>query len=453
MKKRIILTFLSCLMLCLFAVIGQAASSGKNIVAYYPNWGVYGANNQNMKVDELPWDKVTYINHAFWTVADDFSLVSTDEWADLQMDMGYTAKTPDGTEYKGHFAAYQAVHEKYPDVNIVISVGGWTKGHNFSAMASTKENRALFIHSCIQTLEKYPFLAGIDLDWEYPGQGRSGENDDPNDFGCPGTENDRVNFTSLLQELRLALDANGMKNAKITICEQANAAASIKNQELKKIAKVVDVVNVMTYDYDGSWSKNTGALSPLKGNALNTVDTMKAYAKFFDKKQLNVGTPLYSRGWGQVEMKNGTALGQMSGSPDTPSVRVAGIQDQTKGTYGVYTSEWDSTGKAKLARQPELLGKDYGIYPGGQNPWFLLKKWEQSPAEGWISGYDENTDSAWLYNEKTKEFYSYENERSLQAKLDLVNENGYGGMIVWCVSGDIKGEYPMFTQMAKAMFK
>ena len=453
LKKQIILTVLSCLVLCLFAVTGQAASSSKNIVAYYPNWGVYGENNQNMKVDQLPWDKVTYINHAFWMVADDYTLVSTDEWADLQMDMGYTAKLPDGSEYKGHFAAYKAMHEKYPNVNILISVGGWTKCHNFSAMASTKEHRAIFINSCIQTLKKYPFIAGIDLDWEYPGQGRLGDSDDPNDFGCPGTEKDKANFTVLLKELRQAMNKNGMQNAKITICEQANVANSIKNQELKKIAKVVDMVNVMTYDYDGSWSKKTGALSPLKSDALNTAKSMEEYSKYFNKKQLNVGTPLYSRGWGQVEMVNGTALGQMSGAPDTASVRVCGIQDQVKGTYGVYTSQWDSTGKAKLVREPELLGKEYGVYPGGQNPWFLLKKWEKSPQDGWIAGFDERTVSAWLYNSKTKEFYSYENERSLQAKLDFVNQNNYGGMIVWCVTGDIKGEYPMFTQMAKAMFK
>ena len=52
----------------------------------------------------------------------------------------------------------------------MISVGGWTKGHNFHAMALTKEGRTTFINSVIAFLKQYPFIDGIDIDWEYPGK-------------------------------------------------------------------------------------------------------------------------------------------------------------------------------------------------------------------------------------------------------------------------------------------
>ena len=77
----------------------------------------------------------------------------------------------------------------------MISVGGWG-ATGFGPMAATAENRAKFARSVVEVIKNYG-LDGIDLDWEYP----------TTDIGSEkGKPEDKYNFTSLIRELRDALE-------------------------------------------------------------------------------------------------------------------------------------------------------------------------------------------------------------------------------------------------------
>src|ERR1041385_8274928 len=63
----------------------------------------------------------------------------------------------------------------------------------------SSESRARFVESAVDFVKRYD-LDGFDVDWEYPGL--------PG-FGNVNRPEDKPNFTSLMSELRLALDKAG----------------------------------------------------------------------------------------------------------------------------------------------------------------------------------------------------------------------------------------------------
>uniref|UniRef100_A0A914Z8Q6 GH18 domain-containing protein n=1 Tax=Panagrolaimus superbus TaxID=310955 RepID=A0A914Z8Q6_9BILA len=106
-------------------------------------------------------------------------------------------------------------------------------------MASNEENRKKFAKSAIDFINKYNF-DGIDIDWEYPESG------------------DKDNFAKLLKDLK------AVSNKKlVTIATASDSVKIDAGYDVPEIAKSVDFVNVMTYDFHGSWEQKTGQNSPL----------------------------------------------------------------------------------------------------------------------------------------------------------------------------------------------
>ena len=222
MKKLICVLLTLSLTLALFlgAAAAETAKKGPGVTVYFPNWNIYSDARQD--VTNLPWDRIDCVNHAFWEVVPQdggFAVVSTDPWADTDPDNAVA-----------HFPQYAAAAEKYPDKQILISIGGWTDSGHFSEMALTAESRGSFIKSCLDTLDEYPFLSGLDIDWEYPGVER--EPEDENDEGCPVVGDDWTNYTLLLKELREALDEHfGAGNKVLTVCAGASVGWSLSKQD------------------------------------------------------------------------------------------------------------------------------------------------------------------------------------------------------------------------------
>src|SRR6185295_2655734 len=89
-----------------------------------------------------------------------------------------------------------ALKKQNPKLKVIISVGGW-EADGFSDAALSDESRTKFAESALTLLRQH-HADGIDLDWEYPGQGVAGIKFRPED---------KENFTRLLRTLRERLDA------------------------------------------------------------------------------------------------------------------------------------------------------------------------------------------------------------------------------------------------------
>lgn len=384
------------------------AAAGKRIVIYFPNWAVYQSTTSLFEVSFIPWDKVTHINHAFLKVGKisdgNYNLALTDEWADTGISFAHSDPAWDGL--KGHFGEYKYYKSLYPNVKILVSVGGWTKGKYFHEMASTDAGRNSFATSCVEFLNKYPFFDGIDIDWEYPGVNRPADTSNQYDEGTPGGPEGTHNFTLLLQELRNTLNHKGMADKLLTIAAPAGATM-IALQEPNLYHQYLDFINVMTYDMHGTWESQTNHLSPIYASPndptpnLNTDFVMKYYRDTLNvpAAKLNVGTPYYSRGWSGV---NG-------------------------GNNGLYANAYSGA--------PGNLGT------GGQNTYPRMKELENT--SGYIKYWDTYAKVPWLYNASLGYMYTYEDPASLAERCDYVSTNGFGGIMAWDISTDDKNGFPL----------
>ena len=397
--KRFICVLLTAFLsaaLCAGCVCAETTKEEPGVTVYFPNWNIY--SDSRNAVNGLPWDRIDCVNHAFWEVVPQdggFAIASTDPWADTD---------PDNPA--AHFPQYAACAEKYPDKKILISIGGWTDSGCFSEMALTAESRGSFIRSCIDTLDAYPFLSGLDIDWEYPGVER--EPEDENDEGNPVVGDDRTNYTLLLKELREALDRHFGQGKKIlTVCAGASVSYSLCMQDYASLHPYVDRINMMTYDMAGSWEEYTGHHTALRGEA--SADTAVRYLleQGVPAEKIAIGSPLYSHGWKMNELTG-----------ETVGAAAEAIDDMA----------WH-----------ELLPLEQSAAPEG--------------TPGWHKGYDREKEAAWLWNDDTAspdylKFITYESAESLQAKLDYIRAQGLGGLIVWEVHGDsMDGGWPMITEM------
>ena len=379
------------------------------IVGYFPEWGIYSGHNYYVPA-KVPFDKITHLNYAFATIKDGV-IADFDSYAATEASLGEAWDSP----YKGNLGQFKKLKQNYPHLSVLVSVGGWTQSGNFHDVAATPEAREKFAKSVVQYLRKWGF-DGVDIDWEYPGSYREPDlTDNPNDQGTPKADaSEKETFTLLLETLRRHLDEAGAQDGKYY---QLTAAMGVSFQNIEfadpsKYAKYLDFINLMTYDMHGAWDGTTNHQSALYANPdrpdnLNVDAVVKKFLSYgVPPEKLIVGTPFYSRGWKGVV-------------PSELSPGLKGLFAQANGgAHGI----WD------------------GGVPAGMNPYYHVLEMEQDPA--FSKYYDPYAKATYLYSESKQEFYTYEDVRSLTAKLDYVTAQHLGGMIIWELSADAPIDSP-----------
>lgn len=396
-----------------------AETTRKRFIIYFTNWSGYQPAHRKFEAAKIPWDKITHVNYAFFTVNKKFKLDQTDSWADLQA--VYSG-------VKGHLANFAYYLKKYPNVKFLISVGGWTKGNNFHAMAATEKGRQTFADSCVAYLKQNKWISGFDIDWEYPGIDRRPDPRDKNDLGCPGGPEDKQNYALMLKTLRETLDNNNMKEKLLSIAIPCGYD-KIDLFDLQEISKYISYINVMTYDMHGAWAQFTNHHSALFANPNDPSDTAPVDIKNnynidytvkylvgkcgIPANMLNIGIPYYGHGWKGVADNDGNN-GLFAGNKGAP--------------YGL----WD---------EPPIAG--------GNTPYFQLKTYETTG--GWTKYRDDIAKVPWLYNPATGEMWSYDDDISVAEKCDYINANNLGGVMVWEIDGDDK-EFSLTNTIYNKLF-
>jgi chitinase len=209
--------------------------NGFKSVGYMPSWAG--------SVTAIQYTKLTHINYAFALPNSNGTLQPIDNTGKLSQLVSL-----------GH----------QNNVKVSLAIGGWNDGNDsaFEALAGNSGARSTFVTTVMNTVRQYG-LDGIDIDWEYPDPGTSGNN-----------------YAALMQQLGTALHNEGKLLTSAVVSEGGTA-----NGVPTSVFGIVDWLNIMAYDggsphanYD--WS--IASANFWKGRGLPKAKTV-------------LGVPFYSR--------------------------------------------------------------------------------------------------------------------------------------------------------------
>ena len=250
------------------------------------------------------------------------------------------------------------------EFKVVLSIGGWG-ADGFSDAVLTEDSRAKFIASIVKIV-KEKSLDGVDLDWEYPAIGTA---------GIKARVEDTVNFTLFMEGLRSELDK--LPKKQLLTCAVGAAQVCADKLELKKLASVLDYLNLMTYDmamHNFKISHNTN-LYPSKYSNISAVETIDIFHKAgFPIEKMIMGSAFY--------------------------------------------------GKVRPLR------KDYTPTRWG----YPFKEIDKGVLNSYNYFYDKEAEAPVYYNDD--EFVSFDSVESVSAKCKYINEHNLAGIMFWELSSD-----------------
>jgi GH18 family chitinase len=267
----------------------DAQTTCREVIGYYPNWQWYD-RNKLVAPATIDYDQYSIINYCFFSPQPDGTIHNTDSWADENLLLGEIdwSTTPPG--YIPNTSLIDLAHNA--GVKVLVSIGGWTLSDNFPAIAADPVARATFASECNRLLSFYNF-DGIDIDWEYPGYVPHG-----------GSPQDKGNFTLLMQQIRDSIDALGLISGKsylLTSCFGPSPAHAA-NIEWSNLISVVDMFNIMSYDYFGAFdclaNHNAPLFAPASGDPnFNLASTFHMLVNQYQvpPNKINMGVAFYGR--------------------------------------------------------------------------------------------------------------------------------------------------------------
>ena len=455
---------------------GNGAGAQKVEMGFFEQWGIYSGFSLANADNEGEIADLTDLDYAFGGVepeggasensagvlADPVQPVQEDPsepnynpvvcsdldvWADYQDPSltpitgtnGEPEPTTASSNLAGNFEQLAELKAKYPNLKVIMSLGGFNGSAFFSAAASTPAARAAFVSSCIGMFiegdpgvvggynddEAFPATSasqtlllpngttaglfnGFDIDWEYPCASPTANNGATGNLCDYNNSNDREDMVLLMQEFREQLDTLSQTTHQqyVLTAEMPAGTQNAVNENPAALAPYVNDEVIMDYDFQGPWAPigptnfdsnlYTDPNAPTtNGEPLISVDSTVQYYEQHGvaPSQLVVGIPYYGHGWTGVPAGNDFGLYQSATGPATAP---SGL-DSASGT-----ADYDL-----LANLP-----------------------------GYSWHFDPTTGASWLYDPTTETFWSLENPAEVYEKALYVDNHGLAGVSIWNLAGD-----------------
>ncbi|XP_076460167.1 chitotriosidase-1-like [Babylonia areolata] len=321
-----------------------------------------------------------------------------------------TQKTEGREEELQRYHQFNALKKVHGQLKTLLSVGGsiQTNG-DFVQIVSSESSRKHFAQNAVRHLREWGF-DGLDIDWEYPGS-------------PPDT---KAKFVLFLKELRQTFQAEA-ESRKVASLLLSVAAPTSQDQisagyDVPQVSSLVDFVNLMAYDFHGSWNRVTSFNSPL-------------YARAGDPRF----SPKLSVNWAvQTWLKKGAHAEKLV-------LGIAGygqsftLQESGQHGVGAPTNGSGSPGPWRhMSGQLAYYEVCEYIKAGGEEVWDDLQC----------------VPYVYLGNQ----WVGYDNPRSIKEKVSFAIQRSLGGVMLWTLDMDDfrgafcgKGRYPLLSAMVRAI--
>jgi chitinase len=401
--------------------LGQSRQQGKIFGGYFEEWGINyaGYNIADLHKNGVA-DELTHLIYAFGNVTPTTpaACAVADPVAAYQNpNLPSVNGKPYNAPIYGNFGAIQQLKELHPHLKVLISLGGQAGNvAGFVTGAATAAGRAALASSCIDMFVKGNIAVGVtapglfdgfNIDWEFPGAA------------------DKDNFTALLKEFRVQLDALAKTTGKkyvLTFDSPANPKKYV-NIDLKAAAAQVDFLTIDGYDYAAAEEKQTNEASSLYDTVADPVyadvryidATVKAYLKAgVPAAKYTMGLPLYAVGWMGVPNANHGLYQNAAGAAPVLLADGSGLcpnPDKTHPSPGCDT----------------VLTAGFATYSTIEN---------LTNNHGYVAWYDSARVGATLYSPSTGTFFTYDNPAAIAMKTAYIKKHKLGGAYVWALNDD-----------------
>ncbi|PTB47606.1 glycoside hydrolase family 18 protein [Trichoderma harzianum CBS 226.95] len=306
----------------------------ERVVGYYEGWAMQRKCNV-FNPEKIPLGVYTHLNYAFATIDPKTFEVLPATIEDQQ-------DTYDRVTW---------LKKRDPDLKVFIAIGGWTFNNEgqptrntFSNIANNPQNQKAFIKSLISFMSTYDF-DGVDLDWEYP--------EAPDRY--------------------------------------------LQHFDIKKMAKIVDFFNVMSYDLHGVWDIPNKWVGPYLNAHTNLTEIKDALDLLWRNNipydKVNMGLAFYGRGFTAADPK---CL--------TPGCR-----------YASGSESWMCSHEVGIVFNSEISD--------------IMQSQNVAPVL-----YKDAAVKVLTYN--TDQWVAFDDEETLGLKLNFAKSKCLGGVMVWAVSHD-----------------
>ena len=387
----------------LFLILQVILTLQHRVSVYYGNWKAY---ERAYPLCDIPFEKIDRLYYIFTDPTN-----GSCKFADPDLDLNHLGPIdgicssrlqPNSDPLKGNMYQLKVIKQRYKHLKVFFVIGGYgytTSMHDYVMTNDTAKMQA-YVQTCVQMYQNYSdSFDGVDIDYEYPCL--------YNDSNC-GTItpafNEKELFVNFIQEFKKQLGPS-------VLISLASSSEYVKIDALDfhKLDSIVDVYNVMTYDFTGGSQGDayTGHHAQPKVNHDDPVYARKFLSaelasKYYVKSgantsKINIGVAFYGRGF-LITNANKSA------GPFLPSA----------GAITVGTSDIGSIDYYDIKKNYMILNST-----NFSNVYF-----------------DDESKAPYIINENLSMFITYDNEQSIQEKVNIVEANGYDGLFAYELTGD-----------------
>lgn len=230
----------------------------------------YFATFAEMKVEDIPYGRLTHIAHAFLTADEEGNLITGKEVPNAELT--------------------KAAHQH--NVKVLLSLGGGNTTSAIKNLTTDKDRTAKYVDEVVALVVDNQY-DGVDIDWEYP-----------------RTEAEKGQFVALVKAFRKKLQQTAQQSGRQEPYLLTAAVSPTeyfgKYIDVDAVMDDLDWLNVMTYDYSGPWDRVVAHNSPLVPSENDPGRQWRAVSlsmEYWQKERgvpadkLVMGLPFYGRGF------------------------------------------------------------------------------------------------------------------------------------------------------------